>query len=138
MENDIDALIKNKTRRKCIIPKGKKLKGYGWVFTIKYKVDGKIKRYKAWLVAKSYNLTYSIYCLEQIKNGLCINLLSRTPFCTVRLLRKSMLVPPSFCQDFLVGEGCRLPKDVYGLKYWPKSMILKDHFGNEEIRVSIE
>lgn len=29
-----------------------------WVFTIKYKADGTLERYKARLVAKEYTLTY--------------------------------------------------------------------------------
>ena len=34
--------------------------GYKWVFTIKCKADGNIKRYKARLVAKGFTQTYGI------------------------------------------------------------------------------
>ena len=44
----------------CILLKGKKTIGCKWVFTVKYKTDGKIERYKARLVAKGYTQTYSI------------------------------------------------------------------------------
>ena len=40
--------------------KGKKIVDYKWIFTIKYKANGTIKRYKARLVAKGFTQTYSI------------------------------------------------------------------------------
>ena len=52
--------MKNKTWEKCRIPKGKKVVGCKWVFTIKYKSDGTIERYKGRLVAKGYTQTYGI------------------------------------------------------------------------------
>lgn len=60
MEEEIKALVKNKTWEKCRISKGKNVVGCKWVFTIKYKSDGTIKRYKARLVAKGYTQTYGI------------------------------------------------------------------------------
>nr|GEX41132.1 putative ribonuclease H-like domain-containing protein [Tanacetum cinerariifolium] len=45
---------------KCVLPPGKKTVGYRWVFTIKYKPDGIIERYKVRLVAKGYTQTYGI------------------------------------------------------------------------------
>ena len=35
-------------------PPNKRVVGYKWVFKIKYKFDGSVKRYKARLVAKGY------------------------------------------------------------------------------------
>ena len=37
-------------------------KGIGkkWVFTVKYKANGTVERYKAYLVAKGFTQTYSI------------------------------------------------------------------------------
>nr|GEW13601.1 putative reverse transcriptase, RNA-dependent DNA polymerase [Tanacetum cinerariifolium] len=60
MEEEIKALIKNNTWEKCVLPPGKKTVGCRWVFTIKYKPDGTIERYKAILVAKGYIQTYGI------------------------------------------------------------------------------
>nr|GEW22911.1 putative ribonuclease H-like domain-containing protein [Tanacetum cinerariifolium] len=60
MEEEIKALIKNNTWEKRVLPPGKKIVGCRWVFTIKYKPDGTIKRYKARLVAKGYTQTYGI------------------------------------------------------------------------------
>jgi hypothetical protein len=37
---------------------GEKLVGCKWLYTVKYKVDGSIERYKAKLVAKGFSQTY--------------------------------------------------------------------------------
>lgn len=58
------ALRKNKTWGLVDLPKGKNLVGRRWVFTIKYKADRTIKRYKAQLVTKGYTQTYGIDYLE--------------------------------------------------------------------------
>ncbi|GKF20529.1 putative ribonuclease H-like domain-containing protein [Tanacetum coccineum] len=58
MEEEIKALIKNNTCEKRVLPPGKKTIGCRWVFTIKYKPDGTIERYKVRLVAKGHTQTY--------------------------------------------------------------------------------
>ncbi|GJT07932.1 putative RNA-directed DNA polymerase [Tanacetum coccineum] len=60
MEEEINALIKNNTWEKRVLPSGKKTVGCRWVFTIKYKPDGTIERYKARLLAKGHTQTYGI------------------------------------------------------------------------------
>ena len=40
--------------------KDKKTVGCKWVFTVKCKVDGSVKRYKAGLVAKGFAQTYGV------------------------------------------------------------------------------
>ena len=45
-------------------PKGKIIERCKWVFTIKYRLDGSLERYKAQLVAKGFTLTYDIDYLE--------------------------------------------------------------------------
>ena len=42
------------------LPMGKKTIGCKWVFSMKYKSDGTIDRYKAKLVAKGYTRAYGI------------------------------------------------------------------------------
>ena len=54
------ALYKNDMWDIVDLPKGKHLVGCKWVFTIKYKVDGFVERYKARLVSKGYTQTYRI------------------------------------------------------------------------------
>ena len=39
---------------------------YKWVFTIKYKVDGSLERYKVRLISKGYIQTYGVYCEETL------------------------------------------------------------------------
>ncbi|KAM0050764.1 putative RNA-directed DNA polymerase [Helianthus debilis subsp. tardiflorus] len=60
MKDEMEALTKNSTWQKCVLPPGKKVVGCRWIFTIKYKPDGEIERYKARLVAKGYTQTYGI------------------------------------------------------------------------------
>ena len=55
MDEEMQALIKNRTWDVVEIKQGIKPVGYRWVFTIKYNSDGMIKRYKARLVAKGYS-----------------------------------------------------------------------------------
>jgi Reverse transcriptase (RNA-dependent DNA polymerase) len=42
------------------LPAGKKAVGCKWVFTVKQNPEGRVKRYKARLMAKGYSQTYGI------------------------------------------------------------------------------
>ncbi|KAK6791582.1 hypothetical protein RDI58_010663 [Solanum bulbocastanum] len=64
MKVEMEALEKNKTWEIVELPEGKKLVGCRWVFTLKYRSDGSIERFKACLVAKGYTQTYGIDYLE--------------------------------------------------------------------------
>ncbi|XP_022883111.1 uncharacterized protein LOC111399849 [Olea europaea var. sylvestris] len=55
---------KNETWNMVKLPKDKKPVGCKWVFNMKYKADGSIKRYKSQLVAKGYTQTCGIDYLE--------------------------------------------------------------------------
>ena len=55
MAAEIDALKQNYTWSVVPLPPNKRVVGCKWVFRIKYKADGSIKRYRARLVAKGYN-----------------------------------------------------------------------------------
>lgn len=61
---EMKALEKNSTWELVDLPRRKTTIGCKWVFTIKYKSDGSIKRYKAQLVAKGFTQTYGIDYLE--------------------------------------------------------------------------
>lgn len=54
MQCEPDALKSNKTWIITHLPKGEKSVGCKWIYKVKFKVDGTIKRYKARLVAKEY------------------------------------------------------------------------------------
>nr|GEX20692.1 putative reverse transcriptase, RNA-dependent DNA polymerase [Tanacetum cinerariifolium] len=60
LDVEMVALMRNGTWDKCILSQGTKPIGCRWIFTIKYKPDGTVKRYKARLVAKGYTQTYGI------------------------------------------------------------------------------
>ncbi|GJU34871.1 ribonuclease H-like domain-containing protein [Tanacetum coccineum] len=55
MNQEIKALIRNNTWTICDLPKGRKPVRSKWLFIIKYKSTSEIKRYKARMVAKSFN-----------------------------------------------------------------------------------
>ncbi|RVW16980.1 Retrovirus-related Pol polyprotein from transposon TNT 1-94 [Vitis vinifera] len=57
---EIRALKKNETWEVMTLPRGKKPVGCKWVFTVKYKADGTVERYKACLVAKGFTQTYDV------------------------------------------------------------------------------
>jgi len=54
------ALMKNKTWNLVSLLREKKIVGCKCVFSIKYKADNSIKRYKARLVAKEYIHVYGV------------------------------------------------------------------------------
>lgn len=60
MEEEMRALKRNKTWKLVDLPKGKKLVGCRWMFTVKYKSGGSMKRYKTRLVMKGYTQSYGI------------------------------------------------------------------------------
>lgn len=40
MREEIEARQKNRTWERCFLPKGKKVVGCRWIFSIKYKING--------------------------------------------------------------------------------------------------
>ena len=64
MNEEMKSLQRNSTWEVVDLPEGKKPVGCRWVFTIKYKADGSIKRFKARLVAKRYTQIYGIDYVE--------------------------------------------------------------------------
>ena len=60
MNKEMASLQKNQTLELVDRPIEKQPIGCKWIFTVKYKVDGIIDRFKAKLVAKGYTQTYGI------------------------------------------------------------------------------
>ena len=57
MNEEMKSLQKNETWELVECPLGKKPVGCRWIYTVKYKADGSIERFKARLVAKRYTQT---------------------------------------------------------------------------------
>jgi hypothetical protein len=60
MQEEMEALYKNKTWDLVKLSSEKKVVGCKWVFTIKHNADGSVERYTARLVAKGFTQTYGL------------------------------------------------------------------------------
>ena len=61
-------------------PRDKKPVGCRWVYTLKYRADGSLERYKARLVTKGYPQTYGIDYLETFALVAKMNIVSTIVF----------------------------------------------------------
>ncbi|KAI9178342.1 hypothetical protein LWI28_025344 [Acer negundo] len=127
------ALQKNSTWEMVELPLNKKIVGCKWVFTVKYKSNGTIDRYKAGLVSKGYTQTYEIDYQEtfapmakmndvRVILSLTVNLDwplqqfdVKNVFLHGDLIKEVYMDPPS---GFTPKEAkvCKLKKALYGLK----------------------
>ena len=118
--------------------------GCKWVFTVKYKADGSIERYKSRLVAKGYTQTYGVDYLETFALVAKMNtirvLLSlaanfewnlqqfdvKNVFLHVDLKEEIyMEVPPRFGKNLEGRNVCKLKKALYDLKQSPRAWFGK-------------
>ncbi|RVW59877.1 Retrovirus-related Pol polyprotein from transposon TNT 1-94 [Vitis vinifera] len=73
MNEEMKSLQKNETWELVECPPGKKPVGCRWIYTVKYKADGSIERFKTRLVAKGYTQTYEIDYTETFASVAKIN-----------------------------------------------------------------
>ena len=66
MNEEMKSLQENNTWELVDHPPGKKPVGCRWVYTVKYKEDSTIERFKARLVEKGYTQTYGIDYIENL------------------------------------------------------------------------
>nr|CAN63629.1 hypothetical protein VITISV_018697 [Vitis vinifera] len=79
-----------------------------WIYTVKYKADGSIERFKARLVVKGYTQTYGIDYIKTFAPVAKINTLSEEVYMDLPL---GCMVSEKQCQ-----KVCKLKKSLYGLK----------------------
>nr|GEW39575.1 putative RNA-directed DNA polymerase [Tanacetum cinerariifolium] len=112
MDDEMKALKKNKTWDQCALPQGKKPVGCRWIFTVKYKPDGTVERYKARvLLSVASNQGWPFHQFD-VKNAFLHGELKEEVY---------MEAPPGFSEHFKPGEACRLKKSLYGLKQSPRA-----------------
>ncbi|CAL1370718.1 unnamed protein product [Linum trigynum] len=61
MQIEVTALEENNMCNLEYLPPGKKAIDLNWVFKIKYRPDGSVERFKAWLVAKGFTQLEEVY-----------------------------------------------------------------------------
>ena len=122
------------------LPEGKKAVGNKWVFTLKYKSDGSLKRYKAKLVAQGFTQTQGLDYEETFAPVAKLNSIRILLSLAVNLDRKLhqldiknaflngdleeeiyMRIPLGFEKDHLKDKVCKLHKSLYGLKQLPRA-----------------
>lgn len=152
MQKEIDALEHNKTWDIVTSPIGKKAIGCKWIFKVKQKADGTIKRYKARLVAQGYNQklgidyeeTFSpvvkmstIKCLVAItinKNWTLYQLDVNNAFLHGDLNKEVYMQLP---QGYNAPKNtvCKLRKSLYGLKQTSRQCVCKTYARINKTRI---
>ncbi|KAH9659037.1 Integrase catalytic domain-containing protein [Citrus sinensis] len=108
MQEEIEALHKNKTWELVPLPRGRKAIGNKWVYKVKRDGNDQVERYRARLVVKGY---------AQKEEQLDI----KTAFLHGELEEEIyMLQPEGFAETGKENLVCRLNKSLYGLKQAPR------------------
>ncbi|KAG7536929.1 GAG-pre-integrase domain [Arabidopsis suecica] len=138
------AMEHNHTWEEGELPKGKKAVTSKWVFTIKYKSNGDIERYKARLVARGFTQTYGVDYLDtfapvaklhtvRVVLSLATNLEwelwqmdVKNAFLQGELEEEVYMRPPPGLEDKEApGKVLKLKKAIYGLKQSPRAWYHK-------------
>lgn len=141
---EMNALEKNGTWEIIKKPRNSVPMGCKWIFTIKYKADGTIDRFKAKLVTKGYTQTYGIDYQETFvpfakinKVRVLLSLVANLDWPLQQLDVKNaflngdleeevfMELPPGFSEEGQVEKVCRLEKALYGLKQLLRAWFAK-------------
>nr|GFA70386.1 retrovirus-related Pol polyprotein from transposon TNT 1-94 [Tanacetum cinerariifolium] len=111
-KEEIKSIEKNDTWELTTLPKGQKAIGVKWVYKAKKNAKGEVKKYKARLVAKSYNQKRGIDYEEKIHQ-----MDVKSAFLN-GLLEKEVYVeqPEGYVAKGQKGKVLRLKKALYGLK----------------------
>ncbi|CAL9238765.1 unnamed protein product [Arabidopsis halleri] len=140
VDDEVQAMIRNHTWDEEELPQGKRCVSSKWVFTIKYKSNGKIERHKARLVARGFTQTYGEDYREtfapvakqhtvKVVLSLAVNLDwelwqmdVKNAFLQGELKEEVYMTPPPGLEDIVApGKVLRLRKAIYGLKQSPRA-----------------
>ena len=140
MDDEMKALLKNDTWEMVDLPREKKIVGCKWVYTLKYKSNGSLDRYKARLVARGYTQTYGIDYQETFSPVARINTIRILISLAINLdwplyqydIKNAFLhgelneeiymnIPPGYEGKMNEGKVCKLNKTLYGLKQSPRA-----------------
>ncbi|CAN1152028.1 Retrovirus-related Pol polyprotein from transposon TNT 1-94, partial [Linum perenne] len=139
VRDEIQALEKNNTWSLVMLPPGKKTVDCKWIFSIKYKADGSIERFKARLVARGFTQSYGIDYEEtfapvaklstvRVLLSLAVNLDwplhqldVKNAFLNGDLSEEVYMKVPAGMDPEKSGVVCKLQKALYGLKQSPRA-----------------
>uniref|UniRef100_A0A2N9HJ51 Reverse transcriptase Ty1/copia-type domain-containing protein n=1 Tax=Fagus sylvatica TaxID=28930 RepID=A0A2N9HJ51_FAGSY len=126
MADELDALHKTHTWDMTTLPPGKSAVGCKWVYKIKTRADGSVKRYKARLVARGFIQEYGIdyeetFAHMDVKNA----------FLNGDLLEEVYMQPPPG-YPASQNQVCRLRRALYGLKQAPRAWFAKVQFCGDD------
>ncbi|RVW69978.1 Retrovirus-related Pol polyprotein from transposon RE1 [Vitis vinifera] len=140
VQDEIDALEKNGTWTITDLPVGKRPVGCKWIFTIKYKADGSVERFKARLVARGFTQSYGIDYQETFAPvaklntiRILLSLAVNQDWCLQQLDIKNaflngdleeevyMEILPGFEESMAKNQVCKLQKSLYDLKQSPRA-----------------
>ncbi|GKE97756.1 retrovirus-related pol polyprotein from transposon RE2 [Tanacetum coccineum] len=116
MQEELAALVENKTWSIVSLPKGKHAVGSRWVFKTKFNSDGSVDRHKARLVAQGFTQQYGSLSQMDVKNAFLHGDLEEEVF---------MKLPPGHPQSGQHNLVCKLNKSIYGLKQSPRAWHAK-------------
>ncbi|KAG7543347.1 Reverse transcriptase RNA-dependent DNA polymerase [Arabidopsis thaliana x Arabidopsis arenosa] len=138
------AMEHNHTWEEGELPRGKKAVTSKWVFTIKYKSNGDIERYKARLVARGFTQTYGedyrdtfapVAKLHTVRVVLSLatnlewelwQMDVKNAFLQGELEEEVYMKPPPGLEDHnALGKVFKLKKAIYGLKQSPRAWYHK-------------
>ncbi|XP_019087510.1 PREDICTED: uncharacterized protein LOC109127357 [Camelina sativa] len=120
-------MVKNHTWDEADLPKVKKAVKSRWIFTIKYKSNGEIERYKARLVARGFTQTYGEDYLETFALVAKLHTMDvKNAFLQGELEDDVYMRPPPGLEDTIgPGKMFKLKKAIYGLKQSPRAWYHK-------------
>lgn len=144
MQEEFDALIRNKTWHLVPARRGMNIVDCKWVFKVKQNADGSVERYKARLVAKGFRQRYGLDyedTFSPVIKPTTVRLLLSLAVSRKWSIRQAdvknaflngvlqedvyMQQPPGFENSVHPSHVCKLDKAIYGLKQAPRAWFSK-------------